>query len=117
MSYLNALPFHESFSLTVSEDATFTSAALCDQAASTIDACWVELHKLQILQAFSQSDAASTPCLHLMQVKIVALRRYKTSPSCDLRHCVRLHESKHHRAKVESINSPFASGHTCSFAS
>ncbi len=42
-------PFHESFSLAVSENAALTSAALSDQAASTVDACWVELHKLQIL--------------------------------------------------------------------
>ena len=41
-----SLPFHESFALAVSQDASFTSAAFSDQAASTIDTGRVELHKL-----------------------------------------------------------------------
>ncbi|SGY16829.1 BQ5605_C012g07003 [Microbotryum silenes-dioicae] len=41
---------HESFTLRVEQVSTFTSRALRDQAACTVDTCGVELHKFEILQ-------------------------------------------------------------------
>mmetsp|Transcript_34818 Transcript_34818/g.42009 ORF Transcript_34818/g.42009 Transcript_34818/m.42009 type:complete len:352 (+) Transcript_34818:867-1922(+) len=44
------ITLHETLALTITQDTTFPSGALSNQAASTIDACWMELHKLQILE-------------------------------------------------------------------
>lgn len=44
-----SVTLHEPLTLRVQEVTTLTTRALSDQAASTIDTSWVELHKLQIL--------------------------------------------------------------------
>ena len=43
------IALHEALALAVEEDTALTAAALCDEAAGTVDAGWVELHKLEVL--------------------------------------------------------------------
>lgn len=43
------LPLHEALALAVPQNATLSARALCDEAPSSVDACGMELHKLQVL--------------------------------------------------------------------
>lgn len=43
-------PLHEALAFAVAQDASLTTGALGDEAASAIDASRMELHKLQVLQ-------------------------------------------------------------------
>ena len=43
------LPLHEALALTVPQNATLSARPLCDEAPSSVDACGMELHKLQVL--------------------------------------------------------------------
>lgn len=54
------IPLHESLTLRVSQNTTFTSAALCHEAASAIDTCWMELDELGILNGNASSGSHTT---------------------------------------------------------
>lgn len=60
MMHFDHLPFHEPLSFTVPQDAPFTSTALCDEAACSVDACGMELHKLQVLEGQTSTSNHST---------------------------------------------------------
>ena len=57
---VGSVSLHESLTLTVSEDTAFTTAALSHEATSTVDASWVELNELRVLNWEASSGDHTT---------------------------------------------------------
>ena len=57
---IRGITFHETFTFTIHEIATFATGALGDQATCAVNTCWVELHEFHILKRQSRAGHHAT---------------------------------------------------------